>query len=114
MGLNDHAEKLRQAYEWLATAPRDSETYKAAFEHLGGTDFAAYQQHVSLTHLDHARADVTEITLHRMRRQMAAEMADKGVIPLSLPRHAVTEHRITGDPFYGLATFHMFVPVREP
>jgi hypothetical protein len=34
MGLNDQAEKLRQAWEWLENAPFDSEQYQAAYEYL--------------------------------------------------------------------------------
>jgi hypothetical protein len=33
MGLNDEAEKLRQAGEWLKLSP-DSEQFKAAWEHV--------------------------------------------------------------------------------
>lgn len=34
MGLDDPREKLRQAEEWLATEPRGSAKYGAAWDHL--------------------------------------------------------------------------------
>lgn len=116
MGLNDEAEKRRQADEWLASAPYGSEHWRAAFEYLGGTEIAQYTQTVALAHLESARCDITTITLAHMGRKMAWELLEKGGVPLALPRHEIEEHANTqwrDDPFSGLAVFRMWVPYRK-
>jgi hypothetical protein len=113
MALNDHAEKLRQADVWLATEPVGSIQYQAAMEHLGATEIASFGQVVPLEMLEMARLDLTEHTLRRLRQQLDASLAEKKLLPVALPRYEVAEHNDPSAPFYGLARFNMFVPVRK-
>jgi hypothetical protein len=108
MGLNDQAEKIRQAEEWLKTEPRDSEHYKAALEHLGGR-LLAVAQLLDNAQIKQAAFDIIEHTVQQMYIDAAEACVRDDLIPLAPARYEVGPSEFLLD----VHEVTMWVPVRE-
>jgi hypothetical protein len=111
MGLNDQREMVRQADEWLATAPIGSEHYVAAMEFLNATDISSARYMLRVAELEDPR--MRDIVMPYHRAKFWRELGEQGVIPVTKVRESIERwpDKLFGDDYRML---ELTVPVRKP